>query len=81
MWSEDDEEAAVPAANPNLQLTLDLGPGTPQPLSPSNHKSPSSGRLGGLNRFCTSWAPSALWMPAQMHASSMGGRKKCNLGW
>jgi hypothetical protein len=57
MWSEDEEEAAVPAADPNLQLTLDLGPGKPQPLSPSNHKSPSSGRLGGLNRFGTSWAP------------------------
>lgn len=41
----------MPAANPNLRLKLDLGPSRAQPLSPSNHKPPSSGRLGGLNRF------------------------------
>ena len=51
MWGEDEEEAAVPAANPNLRLKMDLGPSRAQPLAPSNHTSPGSGRLGGLNRF------------------------------
>ena len=53
MWGEDEEEAAVPAANPHLRLKLDLGPSKAQPLSPSNHTSTSAGRLGGLNRFGT----------------------------